>query len=244
MAHQIAVSIIEKNHILREGYRRVLSRTPLQVADVYSDIEECVEKQGAEAHPSDVILISIGRVGVPSEEDIQRLRAANRKAYLVIGTDSADHPALSGPLATMVDGALLQSAQPDAMIKSIELIMMGERFFPAPPRIFHDAEDDEHEHGARFGHALGGPKVLASLSPREKDVLSALIHGASNKLIARELEISDATVKVHVKSILRKIGAHNRTEAALWAVGLGFVGEDPGSAPSDRGPHRANGSGG
>ncbi|HUZ33189.1 MAG TPA: response regulator transcription factor [Xanthobacteraceae bacterium] len=56
------------------------------------------------------------------------------------------------------------------------------------------------------------------LSPREASILSGLARGASNKLIAREINISEATVKVHVKAILRKIGVANRTQAAVWAM--------------------------
>ena len=57
------------------------------------------------------------------------------------------------------------------------------------------------------------------LSPRETSILRCLARGASNKLIGREIKISEATVKVHVKAILRKIGATNRTQAAVWAMG-------------------------
>jgi two-component system nitrate/nitrite response regulator NarL len=56
------------------------------------------------------------------------------------------------------------------------------------------------------------------LSPREAVILHSLMGGDPNKVIARKLDITEATIKVHVKSILRKIGAANRTQAALWAV--------------------------
>ncbi|MBB4039962.1 two-component system nitrate/nitrite response regulator NarL [Microvirga flocculans] len=55
------------------------------------------------------------------------------------------------------------------------------------------------------------------MSPREKEILQSLMGGDANKVIARKLDVTEATVKVHVKSILRKIGAANRTQAAMWA---------------------------
>jgi two-component system nitrate/nitrite response regulator NarL len=58
-----------------------------------------------------------------------------------------------------------------------------------------------------------------SLSAREAEILSSLMEGTPNKLIARKLHVTEATVKVHVKAILRKIGAANRTQAAMWAKG-------------------------
>ena len=67
------------------------------------------------------------------------------------------------------------------------------------------------------------PKASApgarSLSAREAEVLSSLMEGTPNKLIARKLHLTEATVKVHIKAILRKIGASNRTQAAMWAKG-------------------------
>src|SRR5204863_8745959 len=59
------------------------------------------------------------------------------------------------------------------------------------------------------------------LSPREKAILRCLIEGDSNKCIARKIDIAEATVKVHVKAILRKIRVHNRTQAAIWGVNQG-----------------------
>lgn len=232
MAKTISVAIIEQNHVLREGFRRVLSRSPLRVVGLWPTIAEAVGCQCVVSGQCDVFIIGIGRSHAPSAQDILRLRETSPGAHLVMVTDAADHPALTGPLGAMVDGALLQSASADAMIKSIEVVMLGERFFPAPPRQLHDDEEEELEHPAGATSKLHGQEALATLSPREREVLAALRNGAPNKLIARQLEISDATVKVHVKSILRKTGARNRTEAALWAVGLGAsveIAQDPAS---------------
>ena len=62
------------------------------------------------------------------------------------------------------------------------------------------------------------PKVL-KLSPRERAILQSIMSGDPNKVIARKLDVAEATVKVHVKAILRKIGAANRAQAAMWAAG-------------------------
>jgi two-component system nitrate/nitrite response regulator NarL len=68
-------------------------------------------------------------------------------------------------------------------------------------------------------HQASGPRSDADrLSPREKEILSHLVEGHSNKGIARILGITEATVKVHLKSLLRKIGVENRTQAAIWAL--------------------------
>ncbi len=59
---------------------------------------------------------------------------------------------------------------------------------------------------------------MHSLSPREAEILRSLMRGEPNKVIARKLDVTEATIKVHVKAILRKVGAANRTQAALWAT--------------------------
>jgi two-component system nitrate/nitrite response regulator NarL len=76
----------------------------------------------------------------------------------------------------------------------------------------------EHQHGtteARIDNCLPGERRL---SQREQEILRWLMEGAPNKVIARKLNVAEATVKVHIKAILRKIGAHNRTQAAMWAT--------------------------
>jgi two-component system nitrate/nitrite response regulator NarL len=118
----------------------------------------------------------------------------------------------------------------DAFIKSIELVMMGETVFP--PAFLSFVLDPE---GNRLGQAaprdendqailVGTDDAIApTLSPREKLILSCLIEGNSNKSIARKIDIAEATVKVHVKAILRKIRVQNRTQAAIWGMNNGSV---------------------
>jgi len=69
--------------------------------------------------------------------------------------------------------------------------------------------------------AAAKQRDTAALTDREKEILQGLAQGLSNKLIARNLDITEATVKVHVKNLLKKLGFHSRLEAAVWAVGRG-----------------------
>jgi len=122
----------------------------------------------------------------------------------------------------------------DAFIKSMELVMMGETIFPPALSFVLDPEGDHlGEEGDHLGEAVPGDEnnqaILVTtddtfapqLSPREKSILRCLIEGDSNKCIARKIDIAEATVKVHVKAILRKIRVHNRTQAAIWGVNHG-----------------------
>jgi len=113
----------------------------------------------------------------------------------------------------------------DEFVNAIGLIMSGHQAI-LPIELASSPSDTEQESQSPrvyFSKPLesdqGAPgEPVLHLSPRETSVLRCLARGASNKLIARDLQISEATVKVHVKAILRQIGVANRTQAAIWAM--------------------------
>jgi two-component system nitrate/nitrite response regulator NarL len=112
----------------------------------------------------------------------------------------------------------------DAFIKSIELVMMGEAVFPPAFLSFalgaYAASAEMAESVSDGDATIEVPELplVQQLSPRERSILRCLIEGASNKCIARKVDISEATVKVHIKAILRKIRVQNRTQAAIWGI--------------------------
>jgi two-component system nitrate/nitrite response regulator NarL len=125
-----------------------------------------------------------------------------------------------------LDGYCSTSMAPNALVKSLELVMQGERYMHssiALPILL--------KAGERSGFAPSGSNVINFrgvsradagrvnvLSDRETQILKLLMQGASNKVIARDLGLAEATVKVHVKAILKKVRVENRTQAAMWAV--------------------------
>jgi two-component system, NarL family, nitrate/nitrite response regulator NarL len=105
-----------------------------------------------------------------------------------------------------------------ALTQSLRLVMLGQQVFPALPA------GKEPNHGSRdFGQIAERSGLTRALSGREGEILCNLLHGHSNKTIARELNISEATVKVHLKALLRKLKARNRTQAAIWAMENGYA---------------------
>ncbi len=105
-----------------------------------------------------------------------------------------------------------------ALTQSLRLVMLGQQVFPALP------SGDGPNHGSRdFGQTAERSGLNRALSGREGEILCKLLHGHSNKMIARELNISEATVKVHLKALLRKLKARNRTQAAIWAMENGYA---------------------
>ena len=120
-------------------------------------------------------------------------------------------------------GIVDTSGRLEAIIKKIELVLLGEQVFPTNVTLaLLEATSQRstlppfrtEETAILDGSSLKG----RNLSEREKEILCLLQQGAPNKIIARHLNVSEATVKVHVKAILRKVGASNRTQAAMWAT--------------------------
>jgi two-component system nitrate/nitrite response regulator NarL len=120
-----------------------------------------------------------------------------------------------------VNGFCLTTSGPDVLIKALELVMLGESILPfgvvrlllerAPQAGNQPVQDDCVAASKR------SELTACKLSAREAEILGCLTKGEPNKIIARRLDITEATIKVHVKAILRKIGASNRTQAAMWA---------------------------
>ena len=125
----------------------------------------------------------------------------------------ADRPdAIASLFHAGADACLGTDVSPAAIRKSVELVMLGERL--VPPSLLPLV--------AATGTAARVPaEDSRPLSAREQQILSALVQGHSNKAIARAVGAAEATVKTHVKAILRKIGAQNRTQAAIWWVNRG-----------------------
>ena len=139
----------------------------------------------------------------------------------------ADHYNLDVVLSAFRAGAnayFVKVTTCSAFIKSLELVMLGETIVPTeilPFILAHKDEAIDLEVGADaevLPIAQPSGAGTRSLSSQEKRILRYLVDGSSNKVIARKIDIAEATVKVHVKAILRKIRVHNRTQAAVWAM--------------------------
>ena len=141
------------------------------------------------------------------------------KPRVVVLTDSFCLSSLTMALGQGVDGYLLKSMSPGAFEQSLNLVMMGEKVFPTD--LAHLLINNRFV--ARSEGADGGKGNGDCLSDRESEILSCLVNGNSNKCIANSLNLTEGTVKVHLKTILKKIHVRNRTQAAIWALQNGIV---------------------
>ena len=154
-------------------------------------------------------------------EQIEPLRSRHSNGRVVMVADRYRLNESTAAFRAGANGYFVDITSPDVFIKSIELVMMGETVFPPAFLPFADPKREHNNDGndAHNGVAVTPDKQMGpQLSPREKLILHCLTEGDSNKRIARRIDIAEGTVKVHIKAILRKIGARNRTQAAIWAM--------------------------
>ncbi len=174
---------------------------------------------------------------------IRELWPETKIVHLFEGESSVDFQAL---LASAIDGCIPLSASPDTLIGTLQQIIAADfkmfvlrkaltgceaasRSMAALPSAQLPIAPVVTSEEARKG-ALDGTfsnRVRHGLSEREEQILKDLVKGLSNKIIARKLDIAEATVKVHMKSILRKIRVANRTQGAIWALENGYGADNP-----------------
>jgi two-component system nitrate/nitrite response regulator NarL len=204
------------NGLLRAGISHLLAGTHFHIADDASvdatDFPTCGKAT------STLILIceSLSLDGYLAL--IERLKAQHPSAQLVVLADDLEPQGAAKLCKAGLNGLCSTSMPQEAMVKALELVMLGECYLPASIglQLLEQASCDRAFFGrsAPANDEYGQPRQL---SDREAQILRHLMQGASNKAIARKLGLAEATVKVHLKGILRKIKAANRTQAAIWA---------------------------
>ena len=202
----IRVVIADDHAVVRQGLRTFL--------DLQDDIEVVAEAgDGAEAlaaaeeHAPDVVLIDLVMPNVDGIEAIRSLRERMPAVRAIVLSSFIDDEKLLPAVRAGAAGYLLKDVEPQQLVEAIRTV--------------------------HAGGALLHPKVASRLleematdplTPREREVLALIGRGMANKVIARELSLSEKTVKAHVSNILAKLGVTDRTQAALYAVRAGLVG--------------------
>lgn len=218
--------LIGKNVLIREGIAKILHAAHFHIPVSASSPEELPSSLQAEklmfliVHTGDCFNLAIAQIG--------SVKVRYPDARIAIVSDNYRPVDLASAFRAGANGYFVNVNSCDAFIKSVELVTMGETVFPPAFLSFaldanREREKAEPSECEQAILAAGEDAILPQLSPREKAILSCLIEGDSNKCIARKINIAEATVKVHVKAILRKIRVQNRTQAAIWGMNHGSL---------------------
>ena len=208
------VLIIDDHTLFRDGLQGLLERHNIEVVASLGDGQEGIRL--AQTLLPDIVLLDMRMPTITGLEVLKNLQANKFEAPVVMLTSSNDERELVEALRNGAKGYLLKEMEPDDVVAALREIVKGETVV-APnltqilARVVKGEPILETE-----------PSPIDDLTPREAEILSLLAEGQSNKVIARNLGISDGTVKLHVKAILRKLNIHSRVEAAVIAVEHGL----------------------
>lgn len=225
--------LVGKSILLREGLAGILHSADFRILASVSCADDLLASKLQQEHQL-FIVVHTGDDFAAAIEQIELFREQHPDGRIAVVADHYRLDELVSAFRAGANGYFADVMTCDAFIKSMELLMMGETIFPPALSFVLDSEGGNlGKEASHPGEALPGEEsnqaILVTtddgfapqLSPREKSILRCLIEGDSNKCIARKIDIAEATVKVHVKAILRKIRVHNRTQAAIWGVNHG-----------------------
>lgn len=231
MSHLLPVTTILgcKNSMLREGLRHILSSTRFRLHPETVTSGEIALDQAAQ-EGSLLFILDANLYPSGLDEGIGVLKQKYAQARIVVLSDNFNLEGMKSAFQSGADGYCLATTGCEALIKYLDLVMLGEVVFPSAPFL---AAISNHVEGSDLSiettasrtsplqvasASEGHDSPIRTLSSREAEILQCLMQGAPNKVIARKLDVAEATVKVHIKAILRKIRVANRTQAAMWAV--------------------------
>ncbi len=211
---ELKVLMIDDHTLFRLGLAKLLKQRGIEVLESQSGGREGIKM--AREHQPDIILLDMRMPEMSGISVLRELRKQGLEMPVVMLTTSSDERDLVESLRSGAQGYLLKDMDPDALVTALRNIMQGKTEVSPDlaPVLARVVQDD--------GVIPPIPSPFANLTPRELEILSLLAEGQSNKVIARNLGISDGTVKLHVKAILRKLDVHSRVEAAVIAVEQGL----------------------
>ena len=198
----IRVLLADDHGLMRDGLGRLLASVPdIEVVAAAADGPEAIRL--AREHRPDVVLMDLRMPGMDGSEATRRLLEDEPATQVVILTSFSERDEILSALDAGAIGYLLKDAEPEELIRGVRAAAHGES--PLAPKAAREL----------LGSRGAGP--ASQLTDREREVLRLVTRGLPNKLIARELGISEKTVKAHLTTVFQRIGVSDRVQAAMWA---------------------------
>ncbi|HEB98318.1 MAG TPA: response regulator [Thiotrichales bacterium] len=212
----LRIILIDDHTLFRVGLQGLLEHRGIEVVAAVGDGQEGLRL--AEELKPDVVLLDMRMPGMSGIEVLRQLRQSGLEMPIAMLTTSSNEQDLVESLRSGAQGYLIKDMQPDDLVVALRDIVAGKTVVapdlaPVLAKVVQGESITPRD-----------PSPFSDLTPRETEILGLLAEGQSNKAIARNLGISDGTVKLHVKAILRKLGVHSRVEAAVIAVERGLRG--------------------
>jgi two-component system, NarL family, nitrate/nitrite response regulator NarL len=237
MQTRASTIIVAERPLLREGVASLLASSGYKVIAAASRASEVHDVLAATRGRTLVIFGVAGRhCGYDSlAESIGLFRSLSSDVKIVVLAETAGPVDLQRIVSLAPDGYILNLSSREILLKTLELTLLDQKIFvlgeQADPSATSNTNGSHQQSmtgnstsNVRAASHDGSEPHFPPLSPREMEVLVCLSRGDSNKQIARSCKMAESTVKVHLKTILRKLYAQNRTQAAIVAIAHGLVG--------------------
>ena len=226
--------IVGQRALFREGVAALLRHTPYKVS---ATVERSSELRNVRASGSrTLVILGVGETESASavSENIKTLRSRFPDGTIVVIAETRSSASFQQIITAAPDGFVSNLKSRDVLLKLLDVVLLDQQVIvlsrPAPVAAAEEGDSGKGANGRNSvadddRQCLSVRSVGAKdpqLSQREREILLRLAEGESNKQIARLCNITESTVKVHLKAILRKITVHNRTQAAIWAIAKGY----------------------
>jgi len=205
-----SILIIDDHPLLRRGVSQLLEmEDDLELVGEAGDPEAGI-RLTLELDP-DMVLLDLNMPGMNGIETLKRLREEGFAGRVVMFTVSDHEEDVVDALQAGADGYLLKDMDPDELVRQMRQVSLGRM-------VISESLTALLAGALRSQRSQPAAPDIHSLTQREREILRELAGGLSNKMIARKLDITEGTVKVHVKHLLKKLNLRSRVEAAVWAV--------------------------
>ncbi|MDU1191790.1 MAG: two-component system response regulator NarL [Enterobacteriaceae bacterium] len=206
---QYTIILIDDHPMLRSGVKQLISLEPqLKVIGEASSGQQGIEL--AEKLDPDLILLDLNMPGMNGLETLDQLRTRTLSGRVVVFSVSNHEDDVISALKRGADGYLLKDMEPEDLLRSLHQaaagqVVLSEALTPVLAASLRESRPSSE-------------RDVQQLTPRECDILKLIAQGLPNKMIARKLMITESTVKVHVKHLLKKMKLKSRVEAAVWVL--------------------------
>ena len=205
--------LCSKNALLREGLKFLFTGSSTAVVgEVRSLVDALTLLRSGGQNPNLIVAELTGDAGLEYAAMNEIVREFSEISIVMLA-DRIDPEGFDLALAAGVRGYLPRDISPAALSTVVKLVLLGENILAAPVAVTRRSLDRPI-----LDLEPTSKRPSAQLSARESQILSCLSDGLPNKIIARKLGMAEATVKLHLKAVLRKINVQNRTQAAVWAM--------------------------
>lgn len=216
------IILADDHALVRDGLRPFLEELADDVTVIEAETFEHALRAGQTANDLKLIILDLGMPGMNGLSGVRQMMENHPTIPVVILSGTHDQGAILKAFNLGISGFIPKSAGSEVMMSALQLVMAGERYIPSQilvgaaigettqtmPAAEHLHQATTSSNAARF----------EKLSKRELHVLELLVGGMTNKEIARAIDLQEATIKIHVKNIYRKIGVSNRAQAVRMAI--------------------------